>query len=288
MKGMTGYGYSERLEGDSVVSAEIKSYNHRYLDINVYVPPSLTAIEPRIRETVGGRVARGRVEVYVKARGVAERSRVVLDRANLEAYLDALGQVREAAGLEDRIELSDLLGLEGVLRLERTADVDTLWSALAPVLDGAIEQLDAARRSEGDSTRRDILAQLDRIEAAVRVIKRHAPQLEERIKSQIRERFEEVAPEHVDENRIYAETAVLLVKYSINEEIVRLDAHLASMRDLADATESAGKRLDFISQEVNREINTIGSKSIVTEVNQAVIEAKDSLENIREQLRNVE
>lgn len=288
MKSMTGYGYREEVGESSILGVELKAYNNRYLDIYVNVPPSLGPLEPRIREFVSSRVARGRVEVYVKARGVAEETTVVLDRENVAAYLSAIVALRDAAGLDDEIRLSDILRLEGILRLEKSPDLESSWSALEPVLTGAFVQFDGSREAEGETTRADIERQLDRIRAAAEKIESYAPSLEDRIKSQIRERFQEVLGDEVDENRVYAETAVLLVKYSINEELVRLNAHLDAAADLLQSQEPVGKRLDFTCQELNREINTIGSKSVIGDVNQAVVESKDALENIREQLRNVE
>jgi uncharacterized protein (TIGR00255 family) len=285
---MTGYGYAEQSDDSSIVAAEVKAYNNRYFDVIVNLPSSLGPLEPRVREYVSHRVSRGRVEVSLKARGVAEQTTVVVDKENLRGYLSALGELRSEAGIEEPVGLSDLLRLEGVLRMEKTADVDTLWSALEPVFGAAFAQFEAARVAEGRSTHDDIRSQLERIDAAVAVVRTFAPTLEDRIKGQVRERFEEVLGDDVDESRVYAETAVLLVKYSVNEELVRLSTHLESFRELLESTEPIGKRLDFICQELNREINTVGSKSIVTEVNQAVIDAKDALENIREQLRNVE
>jgi uncharacterized protein (TIGR00255 family) len=285
---MTGYGYREEVGESSILGVELKAYNNRYLDINVNVPPSFGPLEPRIRDFVSSRVARGRVEVYVKARGVAEETTVVLDRENVAAYVSAITALRDAAGLDDQIRLSDLLRLEGILRLEKSPDLESSWIALEPVLAAAFAEFDRAREAEGETTRVDIERQIDRIRMAAEKIESYAPSLEDRIKSQIRERFQEVLGNEVDENRIYAETAVLLVKYSINEELVRLRAHLGAAADLLQSEEPVGKRLDFTCQELNREINTIGSKSVIGDVNQAVVEAKDALENIREQLRNVE
>lgn len=288
MKSMTGYGYREEVGESSILGVELKAYNNRYLDINVNVPPMFGPLEPRIREFVSARVARGRVDVYVKARGIAEDTTVVLDRENVAAYVSAITALREAAGLEDDIRLSDLLRLEGVLRLEKSPDLESSWLALEPVLSEAFVEFEAARVAEGGKTCADIEAQFDRIRRAAAAVEAFAPTLEERIKTQIRERFEEVLGNEVDENRVYAETAVLLVKYSINEELVRLNAHLDAAAALLKSEDPVGKRLDFTCQELNREINTIGSKSIIGDVNQAVVEAKDALENIREQLRNVE
>ena len=288
MRSMTGYGYHEEVGDESIVAVELKSYNNRYLDISINTPPTLNPIEPRIKAFIAERIARGKVDVYVKAKGVSEETTVLVDHENVAAYLAALESIKQSAGLTDPIRLSDLLRLEGVLRVEKSPDVEQSWTALEPVLGRAFEQFEAARVAEGAATRGDVERQLGRIEAAVVVVESHAPSLEARIKSQIRERFEELLGDEVDESRVYAETAVLLVKYSMNEELVRLRAHLASASELLGSDEPVGKRLDFTCQEMNREINTIGSKSTIVEINRAVVEAKDALEKIREQLRNVE
>ncbi|WP_455383587.1 YicC/YloC family endoribonuclease [Salinispira pacifica] len=291
MKSMTGYGYGEYQDERVQLSLEIKSYNNRYLDIIVNLPSAISPLEQRIRDFIATQTIRGRVEVYLKLRDLQENAEVHVDRGAVQGYLDALGELASLAGTSAEISLPMLLQLEGVLSIDRRRDVDQYWAVIEPLLHRTYREFDESRAREGASTLTDIEEQLSRIAAQVEIIEGLAPGLEEQIKSSLRDRFREVMGESVDENRLYAEAAVLLVRYSINEELVRMKTHIdAFRRTLGDGEEGrgVGKKLDFICQELNREINTTGSKSTIVEINQCGIEIKDALENIREQLRNVE
>ncbi len=291
MKSMTGFGYGEYQDERIQLSLEIKSYNNRYLDISVNLPPIISPLEQRVREYLSERVNRGRVDVYVKIRDLQESVRVSLDRGTVNGYLTALHELAALADVKEGVTLSHLLQLEGVFSVEKRRDIEEYWELLQPLLESTFAEFDASRAREGASTLADIRDQISRIERQVAVIEAHAPGLEEQIKSGLRERFQEVMGNTVDENRLYAETAVLLVRYSINEELVRMRTHLSSFLQTIESNTAGrgiGKKLDFVCQELNREINTTGSKSIMIEINQAAIEVKDALENVREQLRNVE
>ena len=285
---MTGYGYREVSDSTVSFSVEIKSYNNRYLDIIVNLPPFLSPLEPRIRELLGKRVNRGRVETTVRLRELTEDTRIYLDRNAVQGYIHVLHELIGEAGLKDDIRLSHLLRLDGVLRTEKSRNIDELWEKILPQFEEAYKDFEEARNSEGTFTKQDILEKIAIVEDVVRQIKTHGEALEERITEGIRERFHQVLGNKIDEDRVLAETAVLLVKYSINEELSRLSGHLSVFREIAEKPGLVGKKLDFLCQELNREINTIGSKSMIMEINQRVVDAKDALENIREQLRNVE
>jgi uncharacterized protein (TIGR00255 family) len=184
--------------------------------------------------------------------------------------------------------LSLILGMEGVLTIEKNRDDDRYWKQIEPVLKNAAEDFETERLREGRHTEADIFSHIGLIEAALETVAAHAPALEASIRENLRSRFAELLGNQIDENRVLAETAVLLVKYSISEEISRLSSHLAEFRAETKRNPGPGKKLDFLCQEINREINTIGSKTTVLEVSRAVVNMKDALENVREQLRNVE
>lgn len=287
MKSMTGYAYREsRTEGTSL-NLELKSYNNRYFDLVINIPSYLGPLEPRFREYLSSRIQRGRVEFTLKVKELEEHAKVILDRATAGAYAETLRELIGIAGLDEKLRLSHLLPLEGILKLEKSRDPEAYWTTVTPLLSEVFGEYERSREREGGILERDILSQLGSIERNLAVIESFAPQLEQNLKDSLKARFLEL-DQAVDETRVYAETAVLLVKYSINEEIVRLKAHLGSFRETSAGDGAAGRKLDFISQEINRETNTIGSKSGMLEVNQAVIEMKDALDKIREQLRNVE
>ena len=291
MKSMTGFGYGEYQDENVQLSLELKSYNNRYLDISINLPPALGPLEQRIRDYIADRMVRGHIDLYLKMRDLQDDVRVSLDRGVVNGYLAALTELALLAGISGKPNLSDLLTLDGILLVEKRRDIEEYWKLLEPLLASTFTDFDATRTREGLTTRADIEEQLTRIERNVAEIAGRAPELEAQIKSSLRERFAEVLGNNIDEQRLYTETAVLLVRYSINEELVRMRAHLSGFRQiLASSTDGKGigKKLDFVCQELNREINTTGSKSTIVEINQAGIEVKDALENIREQLRNVE
>lgn len=289
MISMTGYGYAEHSDEKVSSSVEIKSVNNRYLDISISLPGGLSRLEPRVRAAVSETVARGRVDITIRLQEGEEQLAVSVDRGALSGYLAALNELKDAAGVTEPISISHLLRLEGVLRVERERDIERYWALVQPLLEQALTRFVAARRREGQALARDIGEQLSRIAAGVDAIEAHAGEIEEGIHRSLRERFAEVVGESVEEGRMLAEVAVQLARFNINEEVVRLRAHLQAIHEMIDSAQSGvGKRLDFICQEINREINTIGSKSVVLEISQRVIDAKDALESVREQVRNLE
>jgi uncharacterized protein (TIGR00255 family) len=285
---MTGFGYAESQNERMSITVEVKSYNHRYLDIFVSLPPYLNALEPELRARVSERAGRGRVEVGVRLTELADDVRVLVDRRAAAAYKEALETLVAELGLKDTVGLSHLLRLEGVVKADRVRDIEGYSRAIGEPLGRALGAWDASRTTEGAALERDLASAIASIEAEVAVIASRRGHIETSIKEDLRRRFAEVMAGEIDENRVYAETAVMLVRFDINEEIVRLGAHLASFRAAAAESTGMGKKLDFVAQELNREINTIGSKSIDLDVSSAVIRAKDAIERIREQLRNIE
>ena len=288
MKSMTGYGYAEYQDEKQHLILEIKSYNNRYLDVVINQPVFLNGLEAEIRKYISDNAERGRVEVYLRVRELEEDLVFHLDKNAASAYADTLRQLAEAAGLEQSVKLEHLLSFEGILKTEKNRDIEEYREKIMPLLETCLGQWEDSRLKEGLETRADIKSHLDIIYGAVELFTARAAEIEDNIKNNIKAKFIDVLGDELDENRVLAETAVLLVKYSISEEISRLKGHLDSFSESMESGGSVGKKLDFICQEINREVNTIGSKSIIMEVNQKVVEVKDSLENIREQLRNVE
>jgi len=288
MKSMTGYGYRETATDRYTIYLEIKSYNNRYLDIQVNLPPFYGPLEPRIRERLSGTVERGRVEITCRTRVTEEDIQVQVDTGNAATYAHALRELARAAGIAPDLHVGHLMNMEGIIRFEKNRDIEEFWTSLEPVLEEVTADFQESRLKEGQRTREYILEQLRGIERNFGIISADSEKLEELLSRHLRERFREIAENSVDESRIAAETAVLLVKYSIGEEIARFEGHMRSFMNTLDKKAGTSKKLDFICQELNREINTIASKSFLLEVNQAVVEVKDSIEKIREQLRNVE
>lgn len=288
MKSMTGYGYVEFRDHAVHLVLELKSYNNRYLDLSMSLPPYLTRLEGRLREFLMARVARGRVELYMRVTDLEENLDIIVDRQTVSNYVRVLHELAETASIPANITLDHLLSLEGVLKTERNPDIDSYWRLVEPHLDELFGEFETTRLREGAATEADVYVNLGIVERCLATIEGFSSELEEQIKNNLKARFQEMMGDGVDETRIMSETAVLLVKSAIGEEIARIRAHLGHFRDIMGRDEPLGKKLDFVCQELGREINTIGSKSAIMEVNQAVIEVKDALEKIREQLRNVE
>ena len=285
---MTGFGYSEFQDQQLRITTEIKSYNNRYLDVFVNLPPFLSPMEPLVREFISGRVERGRVEINIKIRELQDEMVVLLDEEVVRTYADVLKRAAEIAGVERERFLPSLIEMEGVIKLDKNRDIDTYWKKIEPELETAFSRFEETRTREGENTRSDIESYIDLIAFRVNEISGYSEELEERIRKNLTERFEELVSGQFDENRILSETAVMLMKMGINEELSRLQGHIESFYSILGEEGTKGKKLDFICQELNREINTIGSKNSILEVSRLIVHVKDSIENIREQVRNVE
>ena len=299
MNSMTGYGYEELVEEKFFLSVEIKSYNSRFLDLSINLPSSLSRLENFFREKVTAAVVRGKVDVYIRLREEEPATSVLVNQEAVRSYAAAISQVSQilsdmqgvagsqaASTAQSPLEL--ILSQEGVLVSHREFDLDSYKALLEPVFDTALEQFVADRRREGENLKVDLQEKLGVLEEAAVFFSQWQPQMENAFKENLQRRFQELLGEGYDQQRVLTEVAALLVKYTINEEIVRLKSHLSALaKELVDNA-TPGRKIDFICQEINREINTIGSKNQFTEVGAMVITAKDALENIREQARNVE
>ena len=286
---MTGYGYKEVVVDNTQISVEIKSVNSRFLDLTINLPSFLNPIEARLRKLMSEKVVRGKVDLNIRVHDNNSTAVVSADPAAAKLYYDAISQIAEGIGKSAAdIPLSLIIQQEGVLNITHEYDAETYWHKIEGVLNEVLEHFLADRAREGENLSRDLLAKLEVLESCAAFFKKWQPQMEARFKEQITRKFNDLLGDHVDENRIMQETAAMLVKYTINEEIIRLHSHLAALRSEIQTNPVPGKRIDFICQEANREINTIGSKNQFMEVGQMVITAKDALENIREQCKNVE
>lgn len=289
MNSMTGYGYKETVVDGTQVSVEIRSVNSRFMDLNVNIPSYLNSLEARIRSLVTESIARGKIDLSIRVRDLNSTATVTADPKAAKMYYDAISQIADAIGLQkENIPLSLVVGQEGVLNVSHDYDAEVYWNKINGILGEVLAQFASDRKREGENLKADLLAKLDVLDSCAAFFKEWQPKMEEKFRTQIEGRFKELLGDHADENRIMEETAAMLVKYTINEEIIRLASHLKALRKEFLENPVPGKRIDFICQEANREINTIGSKNQFTEVGAMVIKAKDALENIREQSKNVE
>lgn len=284
---MTGFG-AARIDTPGLKTAiQMKSWNNRYLEISLMMPSYLMPLDRGIRDYLESRIARGKVEVSIRIHGGDVPTEVSLDESSAKAVVESLRSLAVTLGIEEPVRLSHVLGIEGILTFERKADTDVLWSTLAPVLESCVDAFNKERDREGTHTRQDLEQKLDELRTALETVEAASPGLEIAIRVNLRKKFEEVMGDLVDEARLLSEIASYLAKHTVNEEIVRLRSHIKSFETSMNEP-VCGKKLDFICQEINREANTIGSKSASANVSDAVIRMKDAVENIREQIRNIE
>ncbi|MBO4279085.1 MAG: YicC family protein [Spirochaetales bacterium] len=292
MKSMTAYGYAEFQNDSYLMTMELKSYNNRFLEIDYSGPPYLSSYEPTVTDLIKQHAQRGHVDISVKVKNIKSNVEVNVDRDAVASYLKAFREIRDmgaSQALEIRTRMGDVISQDGVLSSIRTDGIEAYQEGLDYCSKIVMQQFDEAKAREGEVTRRDLSGLLESIAKSLEVVKANVGKLEEMIRNNLTDRIHEMlGDQKYDENRILTEVAVMLNRYTINEEVVRLGAHIAEFRKLLASTEAVGKRMDFLSQEMNREINTIGSKSQMVEVNFEVVNMKDSLENIREQIRNIE
>jgi uncharacterized protein (TIGR00255 family) len=288
MKSMTGFAIQEIMEEDIFVSIELKGYNSRFLDLAVSLPPFLFSLESEIRNYVASRFKRGKIELTIHVRDLNSDIAVLINRRAARTYHESILALAKDLGLEEKPDLALILGMEGVLEIEKNRDDRRYRSIIEPLLQKTADRFEAERVREGKSAQDDILSHLASLEAGLAIIASYSPVMEAAIQENLKSRFVELLGDRIDENRILAETAALLMKHTISEELSRLSSHLKEFRLETGRNPSPGKKLDFLCQEINREINTVGSKTPVLEVSRAVVDMKDALENIREQLRNVE
>jgi uncharacterized protein (TIGR00255 family) len=288
IRSMTGFAHRDIAQEGFRGSLEIKSYNNRYLDLSISLPPYLSKLEPKIRSFLAERIIHGKVETWLRVREFDAPVEANADISAAKAVATVLRQISEACDIEAPLSLREVVGFEGVVGFDRRIDDEDLWKRIFPELEACFEAYDASRLTEGSATLADIKAQIGRVMSGLSLVKEQVPEIDRTIRSQLSAKFKEVLGDAVDEGRVLAEIASALMKYTISEEISRLSAHVDSFMQTLETDPAPGKKLDFLCQEMNREINTIGSKSMLLPVSRAVVELKDALENTREQLRNIE
>lgn len=288
MKSMTSYAYLDGIVNGADISCELKSYNSRFFDLNINIPSTMTRLEPFLRKYFSKRIIRGKVDFYLRLKKLHNEQPILPNLALAQAYHKSISDIASALGMENQITLDLILRQEGVLQIDKNFDEELWQKALIPLLDELAEKFNACRVEEGKALSEDIRKMLAVLSDSVTEIERHAAKMEALFSATLKKKFSELMEREPDHQRVMQEVAALLVKYTINEEIIRAKAHIEALEKEITENETPGRRIDFLCQEINREINTIGSKNQLTEIGQAVISAKDALENIREQAHNIE
>jgi len=292
IRSMTGYGRAEAQTASGRFTVEMRSVNHRFGEVLVRLPRDLAPLEDRVRAVVQTRVLRGRVEVTVIREDRATRTKTVRADVDLAtAYAQALKELAGVLRVREGMTLAQVAALPDVIRVEETKeDLDTLWPQLATALEEATTDLVEMREAEGRRLAEDLETRLLHVEELARGVEARSRGAVGEFVTRLRERIAALLGEvPVDENRLAAEVAIFAERSDVSEEVTRLRSHVAQFRqDLRDAEGAVGRRLEFVLQEMGREVNTTGAKANDLEITRAVISMKGELESMREQIQNVE
>jgi len=293
IKSMTGYGKAEAVLAGRKFLIEMKSVNHRFLEISLRMPGMLLPLEGEIKKRMGEQFSRGRIEATLRVDGdgnAENEGRFTLNLPLVRNYHALLRQLKEELHLRDEITLAMMAGFrDAFVPAETVQDPATLWEGLSKILADAIRTLTEMREKEGESLKRDLTARLDLIAGFLEGIAGRAPQVVLDYQKRLTDRVRELTGGMViDEARLLQEVAIMAEKSDITEEVVRFRSHIGQFTDLLAGADAAGRKIDFLIQEMGREINTIGSKSGNAEISRSVIEIKSELAKLREQVQNIE
>lgn len=290
MYSMTGYGRATNQADGRTMTIELKSVNHRFLDLNFRMPRSFAFLEDAARKTIANKLSRGHVDVFVTYVNLRDDSKIVTaDMGLVKAYMTALDEIEKETGLRDDRSLSLISRLPDALRItENAEDEEALKALMISTMNDALDNLNAMRLKEGEAMKADMLLKISEIEKENEFIEKRYPETVSEYQAKLRVRVEELLNGQLDENRLAQEVAIMADRAAIAEENVRLKSHIRQAREKCALTEPVGRSLDFIVQEMNREVNTISSKSQDIPITQSVIACKSAIEKLREQLQNVE
>lgn len=291
IKSMTGFGRCEIAEADRKITVEMKSVNHRYLDVTIKMPKKLNFFEAAIRTELKNYMQRGKVDLFITYEDFTESNVCVKYNKELAAeYMQYFDRMAEDFSLDNDIRVSTLTRFPEILTMEeQTVDEEQLWKLLDKALKGAAENFVETRIREGENLRNDLIAKLEGMLAHVDFITERSPEIIEEYKEKLTKKVEELlSDKQVDESRLLMEVTIFADKVCVDEELVRLRSHITATRDALLAGGSIGRKLDFIAQEMNREANTILSKSSDLEISNRAIELKTEIEKVREQIQNIE
>jgi uncharacterized protein (TIGR00255 family) len=288
---MTGFGRAEVEEDGRKLTVELKTVNHRFLDINIRIPRTLGFTEELIRKSIKERLSRGRVDVFVNYSTLeSDAKTAIADLGLMRSYLEAARHAAEETGIQDDLQLSHMIRIPDMIVIdEASEDEDRLSRLVQKAASQAIESLEGMRLREGESLKINILECLDALEAIRRRVDARKDDVVSEYAAKLRQRISElIANTEIDEARFNTEVALMADRADVTEEIVRLGTHINEFRKVVADKNAVGRKLDFMVQEMNREVNTIGSKSQDYDITSAVIEGKSIIEKIREQVQNIE
>lgn len=291
IRSMTGYGQGEAASKEKKFTVEIRSVNHRYIDINIRIPRIMNYLEENVKAFLKDKVSRGKIDVFISFESNSiDDFEISLNEALADAYIKELNKIKEMNNVIDDISVSLIAKFPDIITVnKKEEDKDLLWSILKEALNEALNAFIFMREKEGNQLQKDLLGKTINLEEYLHMIKERSPYLVKEYKVKLEKRLQEILPNHsLDENRIAAEVALFSDKCSIDEEIVRLESHISQLREILNKEDVVGRKLDFLAQEMNREVNTIGSKANDLQITRSVVELKSEIEKIREQIQNLE
>ena len=291
MKSMTGFGRAKLEKNNRIYSIEIKSVNHKYSDISIKLPRSLNYLEDNIKKQISLKVARGKIDVFVTFENYSEQGKeVAINEELIKEYMEKFKLLAEQNNLSMNIPVTEITKLPDVLTLKETEEEeDTIQNELLECLEQAINNFVEMRTIEGNKIKEDLKARIDKVECDVQKISEYSTRLVQEYVVKLEERIKEILKtDVVDQSRLAMEVVLFADKCSVEEELTRLKSHIEQFRTLINSEGTIGKKIDFLLQEMNRETNTMGSKSGSLDITNLVVNIKTELEDIREQIQNIE
>ena len=292
IKSMTGYGRGQTAVADGQWIVEFRTVNSRFLDVHLRAPSGILALEDRIKKAIGARISRGRVNISITASGAVEATpKLVLNKPLFDQYREVVRQVETELGMDRPVGALPYLNYRDmILTEEQTPDLDNTWSQLEPAISLALDEAEQMRVAEGESLKQDFVTRLGRLDGLFKEAAKRSPEIVENYRQRLQERVAKLMNGDMepDPERLATEVAIIADKCDITEEAVRAQSHLEQFQTFLEDAEPVGRKLDFLLQELNREANTMGSKSPDAAASSVVVEIKAELERLREQVQNIE
>lgn len=291
IRSMTGFGREHAIINGREILAEIKSVNHKYFEFSAKLHRSYSYLEPRLKTLLKEKITRGKVELSLSVYNIDVKDTTVRINENIAAgYIEAVRKAAPDLGLTDNLCATDLFRIPDVFTvIKEEEDEEAIWQDISSVVNAALDKFVAMREAEGAALKADVLEKAANIEQMVGKIEQYSPESTEMYRKKLEDKMKEVLEStEIDEQRILLEAAIFSEKTAVDEETVRLRSHIAQLREMMESEKEIGRKIDFLIQEINRETNTIGSKSADIRITRLVVDMKSEIEKIREQIQNIE